>query len=202
MADRIEAQPIHHRGPSSRTRASARYLYASAALIVSSLLLSSAVLAKPLSAAVTFKGTLQNSLVGACNSTTYNSKCPTGSCRCEIYFIDPDTKSNKATGSLIGKAPTAQLEITYDGGSSFVGSGPGNCQPLFASALLPGDKDNEQLDFTGAFCSPLGSSSKAPLSGGFGIESSSGGHHGFGTFAGTIDQNTGAVTLKFKGLAD
>ena len=49
-----------------------------------------------------------------------NSKCPTGSCRCEIYPVDPDTKSTKATGSLIGKAPTAELEITYDGGSSFV----------------------------------------------------------------------------------
>jgi hypothetical protein len=201
MTNALQSRVDRRQGPSTRVHHSVRFLCA-AGLIIAALVPASAALAKPLSAALTFKGTLKNSLTGPCNTTTYDSKCPTGSCRCEIYFVDPDTKSNKATGSLIGKAPTAEIDITYDGGSSFVGSGPGSCQPLFASAMLTGSKDTQQLDFTGAFCSPLGSSPKAPLSGGFGIESSTGGHHGFGTLSGTIDQNTGAMILKFKGVAD
>jgi hypothetical protein len=154
-------------------------------------------------AKVTFKGGLLNSLVGACATSVYNTICPSGACRCEVYFIDPDTKKDKATGTLIGKAPGSEIDITFDGGSDFVGTGPGLCQPFFASAFLPGDKDNQQLDFTGTECSPLkANSGQDPLSGGFGIASSDNGHTGFGTLTGTINENTGAISLKFSGPAN
>jgi hypothetical protein len=154
-------------------------------------------------ASITFKGTLLNSLGGACATSTYNTKCPSGSCFCQKYFVDPDTKADKATGPLIGKATSGEIDITLDGGSDFVGTGGfGNCRPFFASLFVSGGTDDEQLDVTGATCSPLSTKSSAdPILGGYGIESSSSGHQGFGKVTGTIDENTGAINLKFSGPA-
>ena len=64
-------------------------------------------------------------------------------------------------------------------------------------------EDDEQLDMTGALCASNNSSKpKWTIVGGFGIESSSGGHEGFGTLSGTLNANTGALTLAFKGTAN
>lgn len=150
-----------------------------------------------------YKGELLNSFTGACSSSTYDMKCPSGSCSCQTYFIDMDNKAQKATGGLIGKSKDGTIDITLDGGSDFVGTGGfGNCRPLFASAFINGDEDTEQLDFTGTFCSPpKASSSEFSLNGGFGIVASTGGHQGFGTVEGTLDDDTGELKLKFKGPA-
>ena len=153
---------------------------------------------------LTFKGELLNSFnATACNTSIYDSKCPSGACRCEKYVVDTDKKKEKATGTLLGKATMAEIDFTFSGGSDFVGSGPGSCQPFFASAFLTGGKDDEQLDMTGALCASNNSSKpKWTIVGGFGIESSSGGHEGFGTLSGTLNANTGALTLAFKGTAN
>ena len=66
---------------------------------------------------VNFKGGIHNSHGGACNSTTYNSICPSGSCRCEQY------EGMVVTGNLIGKVthpesnyPAVGIDITVDSG--------------------------------------------------------------------------------------
>jgi len=156
------------------------------------------------SVTLTFKGSLLNSLGGACATSIYNTKCPSGACACQKYVVDADTKSNKATGKLIGKATTAELDVTLDGGSDFVGTGGfGNCRPFFATLVTTGGIDQQQLDMTGTTCSPLKAKSVIDsLAGGYGITNSVAGHQGFGKLTGTINEDTGAIVVKFTGPAN
>lgn len=153
-------------------------------------------------APLVFRGSLLNSLTGACATSAYNTKCPSGACSCQKYVVDHDTKRNAAKGKLIGKATAATFDVTLDGGADSVGTGSGACQPFFATLTVSGGTDDEQLDVTGATCSPLSSkSAAAPVVGGYGITSSTKGHQGWGKVTGTIDQNSGAIVLKFTGPA-
>jgi hypothetical protein len=126
---------------------------------------------------INFKGGLHNQLTGACGSTTYNSICPSGSCRCEQY------EGMVVTGNLIGKVthpesnyPAVGIDITVDSGTDSVGSVNGRCEPIFASLFVVGSKDTQELDFNGSYCTPLGNpnaaNAQSPIKGGFGIESS------------------------------
>jgi hypothetical protein len=159
---------------------------------------------------VAFRGELLNSFnAQSCTGTAYADQCyqngpaqVSTSCRCEIYDIDSDKRQEKATGTLIGKAEAGEIQFTFLGGNEFLGSGPGSCQPFFASAMIQGSKDVEQLDMTGAVCASNDSRKpKMPVKGGYGITSSSHGHQGYGTLSGFINANTGAITLNFKGPA-
>ena len=162
--------------------------------------------AKTVQETINFKGGLHNSLVGPCSSTTYNSKCPSGSCRCEQY------EGMAVSGNLIGKVtspesnyPAVGIDITVDSGSDRVGSADGDCTPIFASLFVVGSKDTEQLDFNGSYCTPLANPNAAgaqsPIKGGFGIESSTVGYTGFGTVSGSVGFNSGSIKLIFKGPA-
>jgi hypothetical protein len=192
-----------HRRRALLIESAVSHLATVAALAVVMILFASPAFAQK-KANVTFKGELLNSFnATACNTSIYNSKCPSGACRCELYVVDPDKKKEKATGTLLGKVTMAEMDFTFSGGSDFVGSGPGSCQPFFASAFLTGAKDVEQLDMTGALCESNNSSKpKWSIVGGFGIASSSSGHEGFGTLSGTLNGNTGALSLSFKGTAN
>jgi hypothetical protein len=159
---------------------------------------------------ITFKGELLNSFnAQSCTSTAYADQCyqndpaqVSSACRCEIYNIDTDKKKEKATGPLIGKATVGEIDFTFLGGNEFLGSGPGSCQPFFASAMITGSKDTQQIDMTGALCTSNDPRKpKMPLSGGYGITSSTHGHQGYGTLSGSINANTGAITVNFKGPA-
>jgi len=55
---------------------------------------------------INFKGGIHNSLPGACASTTYNTKCPSGSCRCEQY------EGMIVTGNLIGKVTHPEIQLS------------------------------------------------------------------------------------------
>jgi hypothetical protein len=162
--------------------------------------------AKTVQETINFKGGLHNSLVGPCNSTTYNSICPSGSCRCEQY------EGMVVTGNLIGKVthpesnyPAVGIDITVDSGTDSVGSVNGRCEPIFASLFVVGSKDTQELDFNGSYCSPLGNpnaaNAQSPIKGGFGIESSTVGYTGFGTVSGSVGFNSGSIKLLFKGPA-
>jgi hypothetical protein len=186
--------------PSNRRRSHVVRL--APALVVALLILAAPAQAQK-AATLTFKGTQLNSLTGACATSTYNGKCPSGSCFCQTFFVDADTKSNKATGKLIGKATTAELDVTLDGGSDFVGTGGfGACRPFFATLVTTGGIDQQEIDMTGAMCSPLSAKSVVDsLVGGYGITTSAAGHQGFGKLTGTINENTGAIVVKFTGPA-
>jgi hypothetical protein len=193
-----------HSGEKSRERsvAASRYLVAVGALMLGLLSIAPEALAQK-AAKMSFNGGLLNTLVGACATTTYNTICPSGSCGCQIYVVDTDHKSQKVTGNLVGKSTLAEIDITLDGGDSVGGGTPGFCRPIFASATITGSIDTEQLDMTGAICSPTKKGGVIdPISGGFGIESSTASHQGFGTFTGTLNETTGLLVLKFSGLAN
>jgi hypothetical protein len=155
---------------------------------------------------INFKGGLHNQLTGACGSTTYNSICPSGSCRCEQY------EGMVVTGNLIGKVthpesnyPAVGIDITVDSGTDSVGSVNGRCEPIFASLFVVGSKDTQELDFNGSYCTPLGNpnaaNAQSPIKGGFGIESSTVGYTGFGTVSGSVGFNSGSIKLLYKGPA-
>ncbi|HUY18852.1 MAG TPA: hypothetical protein VMV15_06455 [Candidatus Binataceae bacterium] len=157
-----------------------------------------------------FKGELLNSFnAQSCTSTDYADQCyqngpaqVSSSCSCGIYDVDPDKKREKASGPLIGKASVAEIDFTFMGGNEFLGSGPGRCQPFFASAMITGSKDTEQIDMAGTLCASNDPKKpKMPLSGGYGITSSTHGHQGYGTLSGSINANTGAIMVNFKGPA-
>ena len=152
---------------------------------------------------ITFKGTLLNSFTGPCTTSTYDMKCPSGACFCQLYFIDTDTKNNKATGGFIGKSTDGHIDFSLQGDGDFVGTGGfGQCRPFFASAFINGDDDDEQLDFNGTFCDPLKTKNPTDtIVGGYGIISSTHGHQGFGTVDGDVDEDSGQIQLKFKGPA-
>lgn len=150
------------------------------------------------SVSLNFSGLLQNTTVGACSSTTYDSNCPVGPCTCQTY------ENFKSSGNFIGSNNTegnGSIDFTFDHGLT-VGSGEQVCTPFFASLTLPGSKDTEQIDFHGSICLPSNESSpsaKQPMAGGWAIKSSTKGHSGFGTFSGNDGWNTILLTLKFKG---
>jgi hypothetical protein len=175
-----------------------------AAMIV--LLGSGAANAATVQETINFKGGIRNTLVGACATTTYNSICPSGSCRCEEY------EGMVVSGNLIGKVttpesnfPAVAIEMTVDGGGDAVGSVDGDCRPIFGSLFVVGSKDTQQLDFNGSYCTPLSNpnatGAQSPIKGGFGIESSTVGYTGFGSVSGSVGFNNGSIKLILKGPA-
>ncbi len=163
--------------------------------------------AKTVQETISFKGGLHNSFNATpCASTTYNTPCYSGSCRCEQY------EGMLVTGNLIGKVtnpehnyPAVGIDITVDSGSDRVGSVNGGCTPIFGSLFVVGSKDTQQLDFNGSYCTPLANpnapGAQSLIKGGFGIESSTVGYTGFGTVSGSVGFNSGSIKLLFKGPA-
>jgi len=161
---------------------------------------------------MTFKGELFNTLnAQSCTSSDYDNQCyqngparTSTTCRCELYDVDTDNSKEQAKGTLIGKATSAEIDFTFLGGNEFLGGqgSPGSCQPFFASAFIQGTKDNEQIDMAGTICiSNSSNQPKAPINGAFGIANSSGGHQGYGSFKGSLNENTGKLNLNFNGSA-
>jgi hypothetical protein len=153
-----------------------------------------------------FKGGIRNTLPANCGTSTYDSICPSTTCRCEEY------EGLVVTGNLIGKVtnpesnfPAVSIDITVDAGADFVGSVDGRCAPIFATAFIVGTRDTQQIDFNGSYCTPLANVSspkaKSPILGGFGIESSTAAYTGYGTVTGSVGFNSGSITLTFKGPA-
>jgi methionine-rich copper-binding protein CopC len=162
--------------------------------------------------AMTFKGEILNTFSAqSCTSSDYDNQCyqngparTSTTCRCELYDVDQNNSKEKANGTLIGKATMAEIDFTFLGGNEFLGGlgSPGFCQPFFASAFIQGTKDNEQIDMVGTLCvSNSSQQPKAPMTGGFGIATSSGGHKGYGSFKGSLNENTGKLNLNFTGAA-
>jgi hypothetical protein len=160
--------------------------------------------AAPAREVINFKGDIRNTFSPAsCDTSAYNSICPSGTCRCETY------EGKVVTGNLLGKVtdpegnyPAVSIDITVDAGNS-VGSMEGACSPIFASAFIVGSKDTQEIDFNGTYCTPLKNvnshRANSPILGGYGIESSTAGFTGHGTVAGSVGYNTGTILLHFKG---
>ncbi len=136
----------------------------------------------------TFTGTVTDlEFNGFCNTSDFSSQCGvSGMCYCL-------TLQGRATGSLIGRTAKdgVTINITYDHGAPQVGwAGEAQCGPIYASAHIQGNRDVEELDFTGSMCMIVDVSFKpqsAPLAGNWGLTDKSGIRQGFGTVTGAIN---------------
>ena len=138
---------------------------------------------------------------GFCGTSDFNSICPSGMCDCLEL-------TGRATGNLIGHTAkgAAEIDITFDLGGPAVGWSPNaQCSPIYASAFLQGNRDIEQLDFSGSMC--LVSSDftphTGPVVGTWGLTDKSGIKVGFGKVIGTLNFfNFDALqTLTFSGIS-
>lgn len=129
-----------------------------------------------------------------CGTSTYDSYCASGHCGCVKYT------SSKVVGNIVGSLPTAgaaEIDFTFDIGAELPNA-IGGCVPFFATASIPGPKDNEQINFAGVQCDGI-KRGQSLFQGGYGIASSSTSYSGWGTINGAYDQNNGVLKLVFRG---
>ena len=151
----------------------------------------------------TFTGVVTNfTMAGFCNTdpSDFSNQCPSGNCDCiELQ--------GTVTGNIIGHTArgAVQVNITYDQGASQVGwAGEANCGPIYGAARITGNRDVEEIDFTGSMCLIVDTGFKpqtAPLAGNWGLTDISGIHKGFGTVRGAINLSdfTAKQSLTFTG---
>jgi hypothetical protein len=134
---------------------------------------------------------------------TYDTFCPSGSCRC-LQYDDPD--KIRFSGDTIGSAKAGTVHFTYDGGDDGTGvsghSGLG-CNPVFGEMEVPGSKDNEIIFFNGSICQPqansLAKTAVQKMTGGWSIHSSSHGINAYGTFTGNFLYNAIGFNMRLTG---
>jgi hypothetical protein len=151
-----------------------------------------------------FTGTVVDlETAGFCNTSDFSSQCPlSGVCDCI-------TLQGRATGSIIGRTSKnnpVTINITYEAGAQGqqVGwTGKAQCAPIYGSAHIHGNRDIEEVDFTGSMCmlDPSVKPQRAPLAGTWGLTDLSGIHAGFGKVTGSLNlSNFNATqTLTFTG---
>lgn len=150
------------------------------------------------------KGTLSSaSTTGACTGvdSTYYDFCPSGNCLC---YVSNPTAPLTVTGSQAGKG-TASLEATADIGAITTPQSPTpqqGCTPVFvvitADTVLKGASITEELNVVGAVCHHTAKNKMDSFNGGAGIFSATNSATGWGSGSGTLDANTGVVSLTFK----
>jgi hypothetical protein len=165
-------------------------------LIAGAIFLTSPPPAGALTAALKIAGTANTPSPGPCGAD-YANQClgsnPITDCTCV------EVSNATAKGAILGKgASTAELSITIDDGAST--SSPG-CSPILGSATVNNPKTELTLtlNIAGTDCESRKGGGIENLAGGFGIANASNLATGWGPITGTINKNTGAVSLKFTG---
>ena len=122
---------------------------------------------------------------GTIAGDAYDNFCASGSCVCITY-------AGQVSGKLVGTDPAGQLHVTIDDGD-----GTPNCKPVYGELIFAGSKDTETIYLNGSRC-PANSKGVAVFSGGWGTFSSANSLKAFGTFSGTLSEQTN-YTIKLSG---
>jgi hypothetical protein len=115
-----------------------------------------------------------------CKSSTFDQTCPSGSCAC-LYSV------GKVSGSV--GAGYGRIELNEDYSLTL------KCLPFNASLFAIGNKDVEQIDFSGSLCTPKQGQNFA-IKGEYHIVRSASGLSGSGKVSGADDGN-GGLALHF-----
>jgi hypothetical protein len=154
---------------------------------------------------VAVSGTLAAPSSGQCANGYANQCTGDNSTPCENFI-----NSTPATLRGIPNKPrVVQFCMTLDRGNNVNApnnlDGASTCSPIFGQFTAESTPATgcigcfTEFNFAGVFCQPLNNSSVATLEGGYGIGAASSPVTGWGTLLGTLNNSTGAFTLKLKG---
>jgi hypothetical protein len=145
--------------------------------------------------AIKIAGTASAPSPGPC-AANYANQCLGGDPAADCTCIEISNASAK--GAALGKgASTADLSLTIDDGAQTANPG---CRPIFGSVTLSNSQSGLTLavNLAGTDCASRKSGTADVISGGFGIANSSNLSTGWGLLSGTLDRNSGALSLKLK----
>ena len=153
----------------------------------------------------TVSGTLGAPNAGQCG-TGYADQCSgDNSTPCENFVnnapITVKGISNKPRG--VGFCMTLDRGNNVNAPNNL--DGTSTCSPIFGQFTAESTVTTgcigcfTEFNFAGTFCQPLNSSPVGTLQGGYGIGAASSPVTGWGTLTGTLNNSTGAFTLKLKG---
>ena len=156
---------------------------------------------------VTVSGTLSGPSAGQCGGNGYADQCSgDNSTPCENF--SPGTPTTKIKG-IRNKPRASGLCITVDPGNNPNEpnnlDGTSTCSPIYGQFSAQGTGDSgcigcfTDFNFAGVLCHHQGNSAVGLFEGGYAIGAASTPTTGWGTLSGTLNNSTGAFTIKLEG---